>query len=95
MNISTRPILCIIGAMALILIVTPAAASATDVALMTKEELQSRLETGAVAILDVRAGRDWNSSEFKIKGAQRVDGKDVAAWADNYTRGETIVLYCA
>jgi rhodanese-related sulfurtransferase len=68
---------------------------ADDVPLMTKEELQSRMEQGGVVVVDVRSGRDWNSSEFKITGAQRPDGKDVAAWAGGFDKNKTTVLYCA
>lgn len=59
-----------------------------------KDELKSMLGTENLVILDVRRGRDWTTSELKIKGAVRSDG-DVAAVAGNYSKDHTFVLYCA
>ena len=70
-------------------------AGAADVPRVTKEELKAMMEKGDVLVLDVRTGRDWDSSEFKITGAQRPEGEDVAAWAGNYAKDKPTVLYCA
>ena len=70
-------------------------AFAADVQIMSKEELKSRLDAGNVTILDVRSGRDWGSSEFKIQGAFRASGGDIAEWSKNYQKDQTLVLYCA
>ena len=59
------------------------------------DELKSMLDSENTVVLDVRAGRDWSSSEFKIKGAIREEPGDVDAWAGNYGKDKTIVLYCA
>ena len=53
-------------------------ALASDVALMEKDELKDMLGSADLVVLDVRAGRDWSSSEFKIAGATREDPGDVA-----------------
>ncbi len=66
-----------------------------DVGIMDKDELKSMLGTDDLVVLDVRAGRDWSSSEYKIQGAIRVDPGEVSSWAGNYDKGKTIVLYCA
>ncbi len=70
-------------------------AFAAEVQLMTKEELKSRLDTGDVTVLDVRSGRDWGSSEFKIQGAFRASGGDIAKWSKDYQKDQKLVLYCA
>jgi hypothetical protein len=37
---------------------------------------------------------DWTTSEFKIKGALRLDDGDLSM-IKNYPKDKTIVLYCA
>lgn len=93
MTVLPRKIVLALLAVGLAVLWTVPALAAKDVPLMTKEELQSRLEKGDVVILDVRKGRDWDSSEFKIQGAQRPETKDVAAWAGQYAKDQTIVIY--
>jgi hypothetical protein len=72
-----------------------AAWSAQDVNLMTKETLKGILTEKDTIVLDVRTGRDWNSSEFKIQGAHRVDPQAFDKWSSTYAKDATIVLYCA
>jgi predicted sulfurtransferase len=66
-----------------------------DVSLITKEELRKVMSNEDVVILDVRSGRDWSSSEFKIQGAVRADPKAVAQWQENHSKDKKIVIYCA
>jgi rhodanese-related sulfurtransferase len=68
---------------------------AGSVGLISKEELKADLGSDNVIILDVRAGRDWSTSEFKIPGAIRASGSDFGTWSDSYDKGKKIVLYCA
>lgn len=68
---------------------------AGSVGLMSKEELKAELGSENVIVLDVRAGRDWSTSEFKIPGAVRASGSEFASWADSYDKDKKIVLYCA
>ena len=70
-------------------------ALASGVQIMTKEELQPLIGTKAVVILDVRAGRDWSTSEFKIKGAMRTAAGDFDDWSMKLDKGKKTVLYCA
>ncbi len=70
-------------------------ALAGNYSLMSKEELKAELSSDNLVILDVRSGRDWSSSEFKIKGAVRTPGEKIAEWAPNYTKDTPLVLYCA
>ena len=68
---------------------------ASSVKKMSKEELKQIMGTDTVSILDVRQGRDWSSSEFKIKNAERMDLKNIVADAKKYPKDQTLVLYCA
>lgn len=65
-----------------------------DVERMSKEELRDTLGQEGLVVVDVRTGRDWKSSEFKIKGAVRLEG-DIVKWASQYDKETTLVLYCA
>lgn len=68
---------------------------AADVGLMTKEKLKSNLSNDNIVILDVRTGRDWSSSEFKVKGAVRAEPGKIKTWSSTLDKGKTFVLYCA
>ena len=70
-------------------------AVADNIPLMTKEELKTHLGDVDISILDVRAGRDWKSSEFKITGAKRVEPAANNQWADQFNKDKTYVFYCA
>ncbi|MCG8530824.1 MAG: hypothetical protein MI749_09180, partial [Desulfovibrionales bacterium] len=65
------------------------------IGIMTKDELKAVMGDKQVVILDVRTGRDWSNSEFKIKGAMRVDQGRIDATAEKLDKGDKIVLYCA
>ena len=75
------------------LLTSTAIAANTDK--ITKEELRKIMGEDTVLILDVRTGRDWSSSEFKIKGADRVNSKEFNSWSNRYPKDNTLVLYCA
>lgn len=61
---------------------------------MDKDELKSLLGSENLVVLDVRRGKDWSSSQFKIKDAVRVDNGDLSI-ATNYPKDYIFVLYCA
>ena len=65
------------------------------VKLITKEDLVRILGQDNVTVIDVRKGRDWTSSEFKIRGAERVDLRRFVSQAKKFPKENTIVLYCA
>lgn len=67
---------------------------ADEVPRMSKDELKGLLDNSDVIILDVRRGKDWDASEYKIKGATQEKGTG-SSWADKYPKDKTIVLYCA
>ena len=62
---------------------------------ITKEELRPMLDNPDVVVLDVRTGRDWKASEYKIKGAVRADHSEVESVASKYDKDKTLVIYCA
>jgi rhodanese-related sulfurtransferase len=62
---------------------------------ITADQLNAMLANPDVAVIDVRTGIDWNSSEWKIKGATREDPFDTDTWARKYPKDKTIVVYCA
>ena len=70
-------------------------AFAAEVPRMTKEELKPKLDNPDVVIVDVRVGKDWKGSEFKIKGAVRGNPAELSSWAEKYPKDKTLVLYCA
>ena len=80
---------------ALILAAAGLAPAHAEAPLMTVDQLQAVLGDSDVVILDVRAGQDWASSEFKIEGAVRADPEFHEEWAETYPRSKQIVLYCA
>lgn len=61
---------------------------------MDKDELKAMLGNPDLVILDVRQGRDWSTSEFKIKDAVRIEDDDHSA-INKYPKDKTIVIYCA
>lgn len=74
------------------LVVPPAEAGE---GLMTKEELKAMLDDPDLTILDVRRGKDWTSSEFKIQGATYAKPEAYADWAAGLPKDKKYVLYCA
>lgn len=62
---------------------------------ISKEELKSMLGNKDVIIVDVRTGKDWKASEYKIKGAVRVHPREVESWESQYSESQTFVFYCA
>ena len=68
---------------------------AGEVPRMNIDELKAMLEEPELVILDVRRGKDWSSSEFKIKGATYVGSQAYVSWAGTYAKDQKIVLYCA
>ena len=67
---------------------------AASVPTMDKDKLKSLLGSDNLIILDVRTGRDWGSSEFKIENAVRMADSDLSV-IKKYPKDSTLVLYCA
>lgn len=95
MRINYKKITYLIILPLLMLLTGISMSAAKDVPMMTKEELKAQLDNPDIMILDVREGRDWKSSEFKIKGARRADPNEFDKWAETYPKDKTLILYCA
>ena len=93
-NIKPYVVILILTGIMGLMAATPAF-SAAEVATMSKEELKDLLGSDTLSILDVRRGRDWSSSEFKIQAAQRADPREFKQWGANLPKNNTLVLYCA
>jgi hydroxyacylglutathione hydrolase len=81
-------------AISLMLAFTWSCDSGEKVPLMDRETIKIWLSNPGVIILDVRAPKDWNVSDKKIKGAVRQDPDGVATWAADLPKDKKIVLYC-
>lgn len=68
---------------------------AESVKKIDKDELKAMLDSPDLVLLDVRRGRDWSSSEFKITGAQRLGNDEIVSAINTISKDKTIVLYCA
>lgn len=78
-----------------LLALTAAPFSALAVEKMDKDELKEMLGSPDLVLYDVRRGQDWDASEFKIEGAKRLAGEDVAAATQEVGKEKTLVFYCA
>jgi len=76
-------------------LVTAVSCFAASVPRMSSDELNSRLSEEGLVVLDARAPYHWGSSDIKILGAERVEPGAVSAWSGNYSKEQTLVLYCA
>ena len=93
-NTIGRPLVFLLS-LALTLAVAGSSLAGSDVPLMTTDELKSMLDDPDILILDVRKGKDWKSSEFKIKGATYAKPENYDEWANKFPKSKKIVLYCA
>ncbi len=88
--------LIFLGVLASALIAVSVEAESTDaVPKMTQEKAKSVLGNPEVIFIDVRAPKDWNASDSRIKGAVREDPSNISSWADKYPKEKTLLFYCA
>jgi rhodanese-related sulfurtransferase len=86
----------ILFVVALFLFVGALPALAAEVPRMTKDDLKkAMLDSAEIAILDARAGKDWKSSEFKIKGAIRTPIDKIDEWVSSIPKEKKLIIYCA
>ena len=78
-----------------LVILLPISVVASEVKTIDKDGLKDLLGSDKLVVLDVRGGSDWSASDFKIKGAVRVEPGNVSSWAGGYPKEKTYVLYCA
>lgn len=60
---------------------------------MTKEELKELLNSDKVIVLDVRETKDWQSSDYKIENAVRIDPHSTNLANLPFSKDITLVLY--
>jgi rhodanese-related sulfurtransferase len=65
------------------------------ITLISKDQLKEELTKPDIIVIDVRADHDWDSSHWKIKGAQRQVPAEDKEWMGKYSKDQKIVLYCA
>jgi rhodanese-related sulfurtransferase len=85
----------LLPAFLIVILATSLAGAAEGITLIDKDQLKAELTSPDVIVIDVRASHDWDSSEWKIQGAQRQSPPDTQEWMKNYPKDKTIVLYCA
>ena len=95
MKTTNKKLICLAVAATFLVVAPTSMAFGKTIPLITKEELKPIMGNPDVAIIDVRKGRDWTSSEFKIKGAVYGDPKEIADWNKQFTKDTKLVLYCA
>ena len=77
-------------------IVFPIASSngAAAITYISTAQLKDELAKPGVIVIDVRVEHEWNSSDWKIRGARRESPRDVSEWMSKYQKSDVIVLYC-
>ena len=90
-----KKLICLAIAATFLILAPASMVFGKNIPLITKEELKPIMGDADVAIIDVRKGRDWTSSEFKIKGAVYGDPKKIADWNKQFSKDTKLVLYCA
>ncbi len=70
-------------------------ASASELSVISVDQFSQIQDNPAIMIIDVRQGRDWRSSNMKIKGAVRRAPENFKAWANQLPKDKQLVLYCA
>ena len=70
-------------------------ASASELSVISADQFSQIQDNPAVMIIDVRQGRDWRSSNMKIKGAVRRAPENFNTWANQLPKDKQLVLYCA
>jgi predicted sulfurtransferase len=81
--------------LALVGMLTMTTMAAEEAPRIAKEELKAMLGTPDVVVLDVRAEGSWKASEAKIESAIRENPAEVASWSGNYSKDQTVILYCS
>jgi hypothetical protein len=90
---SAYPVLAVF--LALLVFTCAFAPPADNAPRMDKDVLRARMGSPDVVILDARVPPEWDMSDFKIKGARRIDPLDESGWTALAPRDKTIVVYCS
>jgi rhodanese-related sulfurtransferase len=71
----------------------PIAVSADDLSFITASQLFKNLGNPNLVIVDVRDTNDWQSSNYKIKGAARGIPEEFESWSRELPQDKILVLY--
>ena len=71
----------------------PIAVSADDLSFITVSQLLKNLENPKLVIVDVRDTNDWQSNNYKIKGAVRRIPEEFESWFRELPQDKILVLY--
>jgi hypothetical protein len=67
--------------------------SASGISMISINQLNLILGNPDIAVIDVRASKDWQSSNVKIKGAVRGVPKNFESWANDFSKDKVLILY--
>ncbi len=67
--------------------------NASGISIITINQLKLILNNPEIAVIDVRASKDWQSSDVKIKGAARGAPKNFESWAYDFSKDKVLILY--
>lgn len=76
-----------------LLVVFAIQTSASELSMISKDQLRLMLDNPKVVIIDVRGTEDWQSSNVKIKGAIRKAPQNYESWVRELPKDKTLVLY--
>jgi len=71
----------------------PIAVSADDLSFITVSQLLKNLGNPNLVTVDVRDTNDWQSSNYKIKGAVRRLPEEFESWSRELPQDKILVLY--
>ncbi len=69
------------------------AARASDISIISVNQLNLILGNPEITVIDVRTSKDWRSSNMKIKGAVRKAPQNYESWVGDLPKDKTLVLY--
>lgn len=78
---------------AAVVVLVVSAATAQEIKWTSKDELRAAFGSADLTVIDVRTGKDWESSDSMVKGAVREDPDDVEQWAGKYPKDGLLVFY--
>ena len=85
----------LVAVLTLLVSLGAATAAWSEDLVIDKDALNDMLSSPDLVVLDVRTGKDWSSSEFKIKNAVRAPAAEYDDWSASLSKEKTLVLYCA
>jgi hypothetical protein len=76
-----------------VVLLAVSAAMASDIDWISKDALKEILDDPGTNVVDVRQGRDWKTSDAKIKGAVRANPMYVEEWIYKYPQKDALLVF--